>query len=139
MVKPHVYSSMMKNTNNLNTDTMTRYNGWSNYATWRVNLELFSNLLPEDVTGDMNVDVSKLANALKEYAEELIEEGSSEKLARDYALAFLSRQKRSFLSDVDWQEIAMGMTDDGDGTDGQDRESYSDTQDRESYTVSAVD
>ena len=79
------------------------YNGWSNYATWRINLEIFSDQSPEDVTGNMTVEVSDLADALKEQAEELIESGSSEGLARDYAFAFLS--------DVDWREIAQGMAD----------------------------
>ena len=79
------------------------YNGWSNYATWRINLEIFSDQSPEDVTGNMTVEVSDLADALKEQAEELIEAGSSEGLARDYALAFLS--------DVAWREIAQGMAD----------------------------
>ena len=79
------------------------YNGWRNYATWRINLEMFSYQSPEDVTGNMTVEVSDLADALKEQAEELIEAGSSEGLARDYALAFLS--------DVNWREIAQGMAD----------------------------
>jgi len=86
------------------------YNGWSNYATWRVNLEIFDGQSPEDVTGNMNAEVvalrvfvSDLADALKEQAEELIEAGSSEGLARDYAFAFLS--------DVNWREIAEGMAD----------------------------
>ena len=80
------------------------YNGWSNYATWRVNLEMFSDgQSPKDVTGNMTAEVSDLADALKEQAEELIESGSAEGLARDYAFAFLS--------DVDWREIAQGMAD----------------------------
>ena len=79
------------------------YSGWSNYATWRINLEIFSDQSPEDVTGNMTAEVSDLADALKEQAEELIESGSSEGLARDYAFAFLS--------DVDWREIAQGMAD----------------------------
>jgi hypothetical protein len=36
---------------------------------------------------------------MKDYAEEIIEQSSSEGLARDYALAFLS--------DVDWRDIAV--------------------------------
>ena len=42
-----------------------------------------------------------LADSLKEYAHEIIEQTSSEGLARDYA--------RAFLSDVNWFEIAEHM------------------------------
>lgn len=65
-----------------------KYNGWTNYATWRVNLEIFD--------GGEFSDYSP--NMLREFAEEIIYETSPEGLARDYALAFLS--------DVNWYEIA---------------------------------
>lgn len=74
------------------------YNGWTNYATWRVNLEIFDGMSARDVTGRSLRAVSELKDALREYAEEAIEATSSEGLARDYALAFLS--------DVNWWEIA---------------------------------
>ena len=72
------------------------YNGWTNYATWRVNLEIFDGQDPEGF--DLTQDAYYLGKDLKAYAEELIIETSSEGLARDYALAFLS--------DVNWTEIA---------------------------------
>lgn len=65
----------------------TKYNGWTNYATWRVNLELFYGGYGY---GD--------GHACKELAEALIEESTSPGFGRDYALAFLS--------DVNWHEIA---------------------------------
>lgn len=71
------------------------YNGWTNYATWRVNLEVFDG--SEDQWEGFD-DLHDLADALKDYAEELIIGSSTEGLARDYAL--------SFLSDVDWRNIA---------------------------------
>jgi hypothetical protein len=77
------------------------YNGWSNYATWRVNLEMFDGLTPSDITGRNLPAVSELKEALQEWAEQAIEASSSEGLARDYALAFLS--------DVDWWDIANHM------------------------------
>jgi len=77
------------------------YNGWSNYATWRVNLEMFDGLTPSDITGRNLPSVSELKEALQEWAEQAIEASSSEGLARDYALAFLS--------DVDWWDIANHM------------------------------
>jgi hypothetical protein len=75
----------------------TSYNGWANYATWRVNLEMFDGQSPRDIMGRRPHDFYELADALQSQAYELIEmDGKG--LALDYALAFLS--------DVNWQEIA---------------------------------
>jgi hypothetical protein len=63
------------------------YNGWTNYATWRVNLEMF------DGTEDYWSPESA-----REFVEEIIESTTPEGVARDYALAFLS--------DVNWHEIS---------------------------------
>jgi len=78
-----------------------KYNGWANYATWRVNLEIFDGMSPRDVTGRSLPAVQELREALQELAEQTIEASSPEGLARDYAYAFLS--------DVDWWEIANNM------------------------------
>lgn len=77
------------------------YNGWTNYATWRVNLEIFDGMNARDITGRAVPVISELKDALRELAEETIESTSGEGLARDYALAFLS--------DVNWWEIANTM------------------------------
>lgn len=80
------------------------YNGWTNYATWRVSLEIFSELslsefgLDDD---DATISLSDLSSALQERAEYYVECSSEQGLARDYALAFLS--------DVNWYEIAEYM------------------------------
>ena len=79
------------------------YNGWTNYATWRVQLEIFNTLDLED-WNLASMDVYDLADWMKEYTEETIEGLSSEGLARDYALAFLS--------DVNWNELAQHARDD---------------------------
>jgi hypothetical protein len=68
-----------------------KYNGWTNYATWRVNLEIFDGLY-SDMEGERAT-----AEGCKDYAEEVVSE-SGEGLALDYAMAFLD--------DVDWQSIA---------------------------------
>jgi len=75
------------------------YNGWTNYATWRVNLEIFDGLSLEDL-GYFGDDALELYDIIKEYAEECIYQSGSgnSSLAVDYAL--------SFLSDVDWYGIA---------------------------------
>lgn len=78
---------------------MATYNGWTNYATWRVNLEIFDGQDPEGF--DLTQDAYDLGRDLKAYAEELIEATSEQGLARDYALAFLS--------DVNWREIAKHL------------------------------
>jgi hypothetical protein len=83
---------------------MSKYNGWTNYATWRVNLEIFDGFDPKDYwSGSDRWEAYDLGDFLKGYAEELIESSSTEGLARDYAL--------TFLSDVDWRQIASRMLD----------------------------
>jgi hypothetical protein len=80
---------------------MEKYNGWTNYATWRVNLEMFDGCDPYDLNHDSSVDAYHLGLTLKEIAEETISSGCvdvSPNLAFDYAMAFLS--------DVNWTEIA---------------------------------
>jgi len=96
-----------------------KYNGWTNYATWRVGLEVINDMSIEDFGFDVNfptdesrsygsegekdfmlVDAYDLGQAMKSYVEDHIEE-TSEGIARDYALAFLS--------DVNWYELANHM------------------------------
>ena len=80
------------------------YNGWTNYATWRVNLELFDDFRVMDK--ELMDDTYVLSKYLRETAEVYIEDSSTEDgLARDYAFAFLS--------DVNWYEIAKHMIEDG--------------------------
>lgn len=69
------------------------YNGWTNYATWRVYLEWFDGFEDFELfgSGPINPDV------VKEHVEAgLAELGNG--VVLDYALAFLA--------DVDWREIA---------------------------------
>lgn len=84
----------------------TDYNGWTNYATWRINLEIFDELdLSEfgidDAESAKCVDPYELVEALKERVEYYIECTSQEGIARDYANAFVS--------EVNWHEIANHM------------------------------
>jgi len=83
---------------------MNTYNGWTNYATWRVNLEMFDSLTVLEFCGRDSVVVSELADEIKSFAEEIIDQGSQEGYARSYAFAFLS--------DVNWAQIASRMLDD---------------------------
>jgi hypothetical protein len=79
----------------------TTYNGWTNYATWRVNLEVFDGCNIRDLFAIRVACPSELAAELREYVEEMIEETTQPGLGRDYALAFLS--------DVNWHEIANNL------------------------------
>jgi len=82
----------------------TKYNGWTNYATWRVNLEIFDGFEPDKYYSAFDpTNVANLAGSLQEYAEEVIFDCAEvpNGLARDYAMAFLS--------DVNWYEIADHM------------------------------
>jgi hypothetical protein len=83
----------------------TKYNGWTNYATWRVNLEIFDGFDPVEYysKADMN-DAYTLGDSLRDYAQQVIfecGECNENSLAGSYAHAFLS--------DVNWIEIASAM------------------------------
>jgi len=73
---------------------MSKYNGWTNYATWRVHLEIL---------GDIQFDEHISADYLKEIVEDCVfsnyEIYSGSHLVEDYA--------RSFVSNVNYDEIAQ--------------------------------
>lgn len=86
--------------------TMT-YNGWTNYETWRVNMEFFDGMTPENFGYDKHeldtddyANVEKLAADLEWYVEDLLGQ-DAEGFALDLAHSFLAR--------VDWEEIAEHM------------------------------
>ena len=80
-----------------------RYNGWSNYATWRVNLEMFDGFDPKEYDIDADCEAYDLGKFLQGYAEEMLEMDASHpaSLVLSYALAFLAN--------VNWTEIARHM------------------------------
>ena len=69
------------------------YNGWTNFSTWRIALELFDGWDTEgtEVTPE----------ELQDIAEDYIEFSSSEGIVRNYAMAFMN--------DVNWHEIANNL------------------------------
>jgi hypothetical protein len=73
-----------------------KYNGWTNYATWRINLEIL---------GDIEWDEPVKADDLEEITEDIVFSNTVEKdcLAADYA--------RAFLHDVNYHEIANHIND----------------------------
>ena len=77
--------------------TKENYNGWTNYATWRVNLELFDGYELNKLNKDL--DTYELSQYLKEYAEYYVcEDTDNSELCKSYALAFLDQ--------VNYYEIA---------------------------------
>ena len=70
------------------------YNGWTNYATWRVNLEIL---------GDIEFEETVTAADLEEIVEDCVFNNTVEKdcLAADYA--------RAFISEVNFYEIAESI------------------------------
>ena len=84
-----------------------KYNGWTNYATWRVNLEILGDM---DWYETEHVDVDYLKELVEdmvfgEYREVNKKEGltTTSRLAEDYALAFLN--------EVNYHEIADAILD----------------------------
>lgn len=81
------------------------YNGWTNYATWRVNLEIFDGVqfVKEDFISEGKLTVADLAGHLPYVVENAITEGGEIKdgLTLDYA--------RAFLADVNYYEIAESL------------------------------
>lgn len=88
-------------------DTDSSYNGWTNYETWRVNLEIVDGMTVKDFIGHGVPAPSELKDAIKEYVESAIcesaggEGDSGRGIARDYALAFVSN--------VNYWEIAEAL------------------------------
>jgi len=78
----------------MNMTTDTTYTGWTNYATWRVNLEIFDG---------WDTDVEWVSAAtVEEMANEILEVGGGHRVTLDFA--------RAFISDVNWEEIAEHLS-----------------------------
>ena len=89
----------------------TGYNGWANYETWRINLEMFDGYDPSDdlsrydfADGDREKAIENLSASLESLAEDYINETCTGGLAYDLAMSFLSK--------VEFEEIAEHMVDD---------------------------
>lgn len=86
---------------------MSTYNGWTNYATWRINLEVFDGMEPNDLgcfTRYKEPELSDVAKYLNEHVDEILcNHASGEGLTLDYA--------RAFVAQVNWHEIAQHFID----------------------------
>ena len=85
--------------------TDEKYNGWSNYATWRINLEIFDG---NDWSEEGKYkDIDDLTDMLKERVEDTITNYGNfpdDNLTVQYA--------RAFISDVNFYEIAESIAKD---------------------------
>ena len=73
------------------------YNGWSNYETWRINLELCDGL-PVDFFSE---NIGELPDAIREYCVEYFESETRDELTLGIVNCFLQQ--------VNWREIAKHM------------------------------
>ena len=87
-----------------------RYNGWSNYETWRINLEMFNGYDVSDILadydladGDQDKAERQLASHLESMADEILDMDCPSRSGFAYDLA------QSFLSKVNFYEIAEHM------------------------------
>jgi hypothetical protein len=80
------------------------YNGWTNYATWLVNLEVFDGLSLTDIGFDPEYDdleTSQIADALENMAADLVEQTTQDGIGRSLAFHLLNQ--------VDYLKIAEHM------------------------------
>ena len=73
-----------------------KHNGWTNYATWRVNLEIIDRI---------EIETKTCAATIKEIIDDVVfsqyELGNGSHLVEDYA--------RAFVSEVNFYEIAQSI------------------------------
>lgn len=73
------------------------YNGYTNYATWRVKLEFFDHWQSMEDDFCHGMDCYEVGHQWKEFVEEYLDNDCSNPFTNSYALAFLN--------DVNWFEI----------------------------------
>jgi hypothetical protein len=92
-----------------------KHNGWTNYATWRIALEMFDGYTAED----LNPNAEKATREdCKEYVETFIEDTTRFYRSLDKnegrngnGLVYIGGWANAFLADVNWQEIADHLND----------------------------
>ncbi len=71
-------------------------NGWSNYATWKINMELVAD-------GDWKFPVT--SDCIKEYVEHVVFDHSGD-------MGLMESYARSFIAQVDFRELAKHVNED---------------------------
>ena len=80
---------------------MNTYNGWTNYATWRVCLEWFDGVDDVFIDAYKGDNLREFADNLRSYVEDALDQQSNHDMLLSYAMAFIS--------DVNWHEIAQHL------------------------------
>lgn len=85
---------------------MSTYNGWTNWETWKVNLELLDGL----DASDLNIEYYTPDEAYE--AGKIIEDYVGEIISHEYNTdGFVSGIVHDFLRTVNWSEIAQHLLD----------------------------
>ena len=82
---------------------MSKYNGWTNWETWKTNLELVDGTSGEDVGLDAGMDEHEAGTVLRDYIMEHVGEWETN--------SFVSGIVNEFFSQVNWSEIAKHLLD----------------------------
>ena len=109
------------------------YNGWTNFATWRVYQDLFADIKDKQEADDRFDNLAAFRPVKDKSTEELVISGDIDKLAaicdevKDYVNWYIAGAEESpekyggtdtaldwarlFVSDANWAEIARGLAD----------------------------
>lgn len=87
--------------------TQSTYNGWTNYATWRVCLEFFDGFNYYE-NYDANIPAYELSTYLRDLVVEHLETETSSYTC-NHESTFVLSYALAFLNDVNWYEIAEHM------------------------------
>ena len=110
-----------------------KHNGWTNYATWRIALEMFDGYTAEDL--NPNVEKATIEDC-KEYVETYLEDTT--RWYRNRALnegrdgqnlVYIGGWANAFLGDVNWQEIADHLNDEVSESEGEPNDNKSRSDD----------
>lgn len=84
---------------------MSKYNGWTNYATWRISLEFFDGMAGEHIDSNWErLELEERAALAAEYLNGYVDEMVGDSILNGWVHAFIA--------DVDFEEIAKHISDD---------------------------
>lgn len=84
-----------------------RYNGWKNYATWLVNIEILDGIDWSEEF-DLKPGVLELASHLDNYVDEVVSGFGNPEIVNSLAYSYAQK----FLADVSYYELAEHILDD---------------------------
>jgi hypothetical protein len=83
------------------------YNGWKNYATWRINLEIFDGHDLASFTDEKHT--FEVSQDLKRYVQDYFEQTSIDTKNAGFDTFLMCDYALAFIDDVDWWEIAVHL------------------------------